>query len=128
MSLSKISALSQIVYQAARKGDKIAIDIFRQAGKHLALGVIASVNRLKMSRISGIKVSYIGSVWKSGGLLLNPFKRTIRKAFPMVNFVPPVFPPVIGAYLIALRKCDIKPDKDTFNNLSQSLRKYAWNL
>lgn len=69
--LERITA--KLVHQAADRGDVVAVDLFRQAGRYLGIGI---VNLMYLFNPSMIIVG--GSVAKAGHLLFVPMQATIR--------------------------------------------------
>jgi glucokinase len=65
---------SQVISQAASQGDRVAIDIFAQAGEYIG---IAAANVL--ASVGPRKVVIAGGVAMAGELLLNPIRSTVRQ-------------------------------------------------
>ncbi|UCD57346.1 MAG: hypothetical protein JSV16_16320 [Candidatus Hydrogenedentota bacterium] len=89
--------------EAARKGDLISQQILHAAGEELALGVIVAIRELGMEEMS-VPVSYIGSVFDSGELVVRPFAEAIGMKYPRSRVLPPKFPAVIGAFLLGAKE------------------------
>ncbi len=70
--LDKVTA--KVVNQAAQAGDPIAIELFRQAGFYIGVGI---VNLLHLFNPSLIIIG--GSVTKAGDLLFEPIRATVRE-------------------------------------------------
>lgn len=64
----------QTVYEAAIKGDSIAMDIYRQAGKYLGIAIGNSIAQLEPER-----VVIGGGVAKAGDLLFQPIREEINR-------------------------------------------------
>lgn len=75
--LSKIDA--RMVGEAARLGDKLAIQAFRRAGKHLGIGI---ANLLRQFNPTMIVLG--GSVTKAGPLILEPMWAAIKEYVPQI--------------------------------------------
>lgn len=101
----QLGGLAPLVAQAAKQGDRAARAIFRQAGEELAKQAAAVICRMKLP---GATVSYQGSVFLSGSTLLTPLRRELRRLAPRAVLVPPVLPPIGGAFLLALRLAGYK--------------------
>lgn len=97
---AKLGALAPLVANAAASGDAVARNIFSRAGEALAAQAVAAIRRLGIPQ--GI-VSYQGSMFLTGKLLLNPLKAALRRYVPQAKLVHPALPPIGGAYLLALR-------------------------
>lgn len=106
MSPAKLGSLAPLVSQAAQRGDACALEIFERAGKELATQAAAAIRRLNLQRPT---VSYQGSTFRSGRLLLDPLERNLKHHVPDVSLAPPLLPPLGGAFLLALRELGIKP-------------------
>ena len=94
-SRREIAKLSIICTRAAIEKDENAINIFKEAGFELG----ALVNTLiKDFHEEKVNVSYIGGVFNSEELILDPIKNNLDKR---ANFLAPRFSPDLGACLIA---------------------------
>ena len=62
------------VAQAARQGDPLSKEIFRQAGRYIGIGITSLVHLFNPAR-----VIIGGSVAKAGDLLFDPIRETIRE-------------------------------------------------
>ena len=120
MSVKEIAALAPLVTEAALKNDKVALEIFNDAARHLALHVIALVNRLEMYDEEKILVATIGGVWKAGEVILEPFRNELEKHFH-VDVISPMFPPAVGALLISYMFSRIKIDHVILSNIKRTL-------
>ena len=121
MTVKDIAALAPLVTQAALKNDEVALQIFKDAAKHLALHVIALVKRLEMEDEEEILVATIGGVWKAGDIILNPFKEELEKHFN-VKVIKPMFPPAVGALLISYMFNGIEINNTLLDNIRKTLK------
>lgn len=101
-SRERIAALAVDVVETARAGDEVASAILRLAGGELALAVITAARALGLRQP---RVSWTGSVFDAGDLVLEPFVRDIRAALPQADVAPPFLPPLGGALRLALAAC-----------------------
>jgi N-acetylglucosamine kinase-like BadF-type ATPase len=106
MTPRSLGSLAPLVAGAARRGDRIARDILQKAGEALAEQAAAAIRRL---RLGGTLVSCQGSVFDAGGLILNPLRRALKRLEPEAKIVPPLLPPIGGAWLIALKMLNLNP-------------------
>lgn len=74
---NKVNA--RVVSEAARLGDKLAIQAFRRAGTHLGIGI---ANLLRLFNPTMIVLG--GSVTKAGPLLLDPMWAAIKESAPAI--------------------------------------------
>ncbi|HUW71689.1 MAG TPA: BadF/BadG/BcrA/BcrD ATPase family protein [Candidatus Humimicrobiaceae bacterium] len=95
-----ILPLSVLVDKASKKGDKIAKDIMREAGKELALSANTAVRKLNFQKFK-FPLVLIGSMFKSK-IVLDTVKKEIKKVAPGVKFIRPKAEPVIGAVKLAI--------------------------
>jgi glucokinase len=89
--LDKVTA--KVVNQAAQAGDPVAIDLFRQAGFYIGVGI---VNLLHLFNPSLIIIG--GSVAKAGELLFEPIRATVRER-AMASYYwenTPIVPAALG--------------------------------
>ncbi len=70
--LTKISA--HVIQKAARQGDRLALQLWEQAGERLGITLASTVNLLNPEWIV-----FAGGLSRAGSLLLDPVRRTIRK-------------------------------------------------
>jgi N-acetylglucosamine kinase-like BadF-type ATPase len=100
-SRDMIAALSKVVAEAASQGDAAALAIFESAAFELAKIVEAIRRHLGYEADEIARVSYSGGVFRSGELLLEPFRRHLAGA--QYALMDPIFAPSIGAALNAAR-------------------------
>ncbi len=94
-----LGALAPLVAQAARHGDRVARDLFRRAGEALALQAAQAARQVGLLHP---RVSYQGSMFRVGGILLEPLRRSLREFAPRSRLVTPAMAPLGGAFLLAL--------------------------
>jgi N-acetylglucosamine kinase-like BadF-type ATPase len=124
MTVEEISSISKLVAQAAVKGDKAARSIFAYEARALASLVSTIARRLDMSK-SKPDVYCTGGVFNAGPMLLNPFRRELRRNVPRFVLRHPRFEPVIGAFILALKEHDVKMQGVTLANLESSCARRA---
>jgi len=121
MTVEEISSISKLVGQAAVNGDQAARSLFAYEGRALANFVSAIARRLDMTR-SKPDIYCTGGVFNAGPVLLNPFRRELRKNVPRFVLRHPRFEPVIGAFILALKEHGVVIDGFTLANLESSVR------
>jgi len=94
-----VAPLAEVVTQAARDGDEIAVDILNEAGRDLAEAAMAALFQLHCG--PGPAVATIGGVFRAGDLVIEPFAQTLRMGEPSARLVDAALPPVGGAAMIA---------------------------
>lgn len=96
----KIAEFAQILYKAAKQGDKEAINLYKEAGFELSQTVSAIIKKLNFQKDTKVKVSYSGGVFNAGEYILRPLKENLNN-FNIVLSAP-ILKPVTGASLYAL--------------------------
>jgi len=102
LSRERIAEAATIVAQEAGKGDAVARNVMAAAAEELALAVVTVARRLDMTG-PDLMVSYTGSVFKAGDVILEPFTAYITREYPDARIVPPRLPTVGGGVRVA---CD----------------------
>ncbi|GAB4336617.1 MAG: N-acetylglucosamine kinase [Candidatus Abyssubacteria bacterium] len=103
MARDELATLAKVVAAAARAGDAISRDILRRAGEELALAVLVAIRELGMDDMP-LTVSYMGSVFDSGELIVRPFAEAVLMERPLARVLPPKFPAVIGAFILGAQR------------------------
>ncbi|MBI3023441.1 MAG: hypothetical protein HYY68_06910, partial [Thaumarchaeota archaeon] len=103
------------------KGDEVANKILKEAGESLAELVLATANKLGLQAV--YKVSPVGGVFRSGGLVIDAFRRRLRITAPLARVVPPKFSPAIGSLILSLREGGVELSLPTLNRMAAQLRR-----
>jgi N-acetylglucosamine kinase-like BadF-type ATPase len=127
LSVREISSVSKLVAKAAVNGDKAALSIFAYEGRALATLVSTIARRLDMAN-SNVEVYCTGGVFKAGPILLNPFRKELRRNVPRFVLRRPKFDPVIGAFVLALKEYDVAMLGGTLGNLRSSYARLALKI
>lgn len=94
-----ISSLAKIVFLAAEKNDKIALNLFKKAAIELA----ACVKALSYESIDKIPVRCVGGVFESKDMILRPLIEELGDKFDVsLSDKPPIY----GAYLYAKKEME----------------------
>ena len=99
MNPAELGALAPLVATAAQRGDRIALDIFRRAGQELAVQAARAIRLLGIKQPS---VSYQGSMFRAGQILLGSLRTSLKRLAPQALLVEPALPPIGGAFRLAL--------------------------
>ncbi|HUI25911.1 MAG TPA: BadF/BadG/BcrA/BcrD ATPase family protein [Candidatus Kryptonia bacterium] len=102
MAREAIARLATIVAEAAAAGDAVARALLDDAGRELGVAAVGALRALDLSEIA-TTVAYTGAVFDAGTMVVDAFKETIIAAAPRASVCPAEFPPVIGAFKLALR-------------------------
>ena len=116
---AEVAALAPLVSRAADLGDSVAVAILDRAGKDLAELAVAILRRLDMDRLPA-QFAPVGGVFQAGQAVLAPLVGRLRAIAPLVEIVPPRYPPVLGAVLIAMKSVGVVPDAALLSNLDQA--------
>ena len=97
----EISRLSLAVEEAALEGDRVALQIIREAAEALAALACGILRRLEMND-GEYDVVLTGGISNLGKRIEEPFAAYIRSRHPNVRIRKPRFKPVVGSLLIAM--------------------------
>jgi N-acetylglucosamine kinase-like BadF-type ATPase len=94
-----------LVFEVARAGDPVAIDIIRWAGRELAELAGAVIRQLHFEQ-EEFDLVQIGSMFDGSPILMEEMKRIILTQAPGANFVRLKEHPVLGAVLLGMESVD----------------------
>lgn len=97
---TQVASFGRRVAESAQKGDTVAQNILRQAGEELGDSVCAVIRGLGMEDETFI-VGHVGSTFKSGPLLLEPFKERILSVAPGAQIGEAEYRAQVGALIYA---------------------------
>ena len=100
------AADAPLVFDVAKTGDVVAIEVIRWAGSELADMVNGVSRQLKFTE-EAFEVVLIGSTFKGGALLLDPMKTAVREINPKAKFVRLEAPPVVGGVLLGMEQVGV---------------------
>lgn len=100
MDNTKIAGFARFVVETAQKGDKIAIEILKEAGFELGLAVNAVIEKLKL-RKKTIPIGRVGSIFRAGALLTDSLLETVRRSAPKAYLAEPLLQPASAAAQMA---------------------------
>jgi len=120
MSREEIAALAKTVADAAKDADGPSRLILRRAAEELALAVNVAIRELGMEG-ENVPVSYVGSVFDSGELVVRPFSEAIRREYPQATVLPPEFPAVIGAFLLGAKEIGWNVSSRMLTSIKESI-------
>ena len=106
MTREAIAGLATSVCKAAIDGDAIAIAILADAGVELGTAAVTALRSLGLADVDA-PVACTGAVFDAGAFITEPFRRTVCAACPQAIIAAAVFPPVVGAFKIALREMQV---------------------
>lgn len=97
-----VPLLSVVTDEASKKGDKVAKEILKQAGRELALAAKTAIKKLEMEK-EKFPLVLVGGMFKSK-IVLETVKKEVKRAAPKVGFIQPQKEPVSGAIKLALER------------------------
>ena len=103
---AKIAGFARFVVEAAKEGDEVAIELVSQAGHELGSAANAVIKKLKIESRK-FPISHVGSIFKAGELLTNPFLETVHKIAPKAYFIEPKLAPAIAAAQMAIKNFQV---------------------
>lgn len=115
-----IAALTILVSRCAADGDPLAQLLLAEAGGALGRTAGALAATLGLHGADA-RTAGLGGVFQAGEPFLAPFRRQLRRLAPDAPVVPPRFPPVIGALILAYRAANVPVDAPLLATLTGSL-------
>lgn len=103
-----LSAAAPLVFDAARQGDPIALEIVLWAAEQLGALAAAVIRQLELQALD-FEVVLVGSLFKAGPLLVEPLRQLILKKAPCAELVQLAAPPVIGGVLLGMEAAGLAP-------------------
>ena len=91
-----------LVFEIARQGDPVAIDVLRWAAEELA-GLACGVIRQLAFEDQVFEIVMMGSLFSGGPLLVEPMQAKILALAPQARFVRLNAPPVAGGVLLGMQ-------------------------
>ena len=117
---TRIASLTEIVAKAAAGNDELAEEILSKAGHDLARLCMDTIALLEEP---SARVHYSGGVFKAGPILLDSFREDIGKRFPHISIHPALYPPVIGAAILAFREIGVTLTDSALRRLNSECHK-----
>ena len=119
-SRERISLLAPNVVRTAEAGDSAAIEIIRNAGEELARTALGVMRQL-FEPGAAVVVYMTGGVFKSGALLLDPFRTLLQQQWPEAEPRMPRFPPAVGGLILAAQSVGIVVDDTWLDTVDAAL-------
>ncbi len=119
-----IAQLSRVVVEASQAGDAVA-DAILDRGCHELAEIAAAVLRQLGMDEQEAPVAPVGGLFRAGDAIMGPFVRHLAELAPCARVRPPIYPPALGAVLLALRLAGIAFDdavRQRFDVACQILR------
>lgn len=100
---ARTAEASNLVFQVAAKGDKVAVQIINWVGVELASFVNVVIRQLSFEELS-FKVIMVSRLIDGGQLLIESYRSTIHALAPNAQLVHLDTPPVTGAVLLGMEQ------------------------
>ncbi len=119
-----IAQLARLVVAAAVGGDAVAQGIVERGARELSEAAAAVLRRVGLLEQEAA-VAPVGGLWRAGQVLLEPFSRHLAAAAPRAVVRPPLYPPALGAIILALRAAGIAMDDGVRRKLAAASLRLA---
>lgn len=106
---ARIAGFAERVVEAAGDGDKVAIDILKEAGRELGEAAVAVIRQLGVEG-DAFPIGQVGSVFKAEELISGPFMDVVSSVAPRCYVAKPRHSPAHAAALIAINKFNQWPE------------------
>jgi N-acetylglucosamine kinase-like BadF-type ATPase len=100
MDNAKIAGFARLVVETAQKGDKVAVEILKDAGLELGMAVNAVIQKLKLKNRK-IPIGQVGSIFRAGALLTDTLLETVHRLAPKAYLAEPLLQPASAAAQMA---------------------------
>jgi N-acetylglucosamine kinase-like BadF-type ATPase len=100
MDNARISGFARFVVETALEGDKIAVEILRDAGYELGLAACAVIKKLGLERHK-VPIGCVGGIFHAGPLLTGPMAKKVHTIAPKAYLTEPLKIPAHAAALMA---------------------------
>jgi N-acetylglucosamine kinase-like BadF-type ATPase len=97
---ARIAGFARFVGEAASEGDKVALEILREAGFELGMAAYAVIKNLNLQR-SKVPIGLVGSVFQSGRLVTDSLLQTVHKIAPKAYLLDKIIKPAHSAAQMA---------------------------
>ena len=101
MDNAKIAGFARLVVETAQEGDKVAVEILKDAGIELGLAVNAVIEKLNLET-KKIPIGCVGSIFRAGALLTDSLLKTVQRLAPKAYLSEPLLQPASAAAEMAL--------------------------
>ena len=120
MSKAEVAQLARLVIDAARSGDRAALDLIERGVALMAECVEAVARRLEMADRPDLELALVGGLFKAGDLVVDPFRIAVNARLPQCKLVHAELSPVLGAGILALRLLDVEVSTGALAAFGQS--------
>ena len=97
---ARIAGFARFVGEAASEGDKVALEILREAGIELGTAACAVIKKLNLQRTK-VPIGLVGSVFQSGKFVTKPLLETVHTVAPKAYLLDKIIIPAHSAAQMA---------------------------
>ena len=105
----------QLVFQAAREGDAVALELVDWAGRELGELAACVIRQLEFEALA-FEVVLMGGMFKND-VLIQPMRQVILETAPRASLLHLQAPPVVGAVLLGMQAAGVTPGGDVRERL-----------
>ncbi len=116
LTRTQIASLAPLVISCAEAGDSVAINILRIGAMDLADMVATAVRRMECNDSLALVIG--GGLGEAETLYRQEILRALQMQVPKVKVVPPLFPAVVGAALLAMESSGKTFGKSVRDNIT----------
>jgi N-acetylglucosamine kinase-like BadF-type ATPase len=116
----QLAALAPVVLGAAEEGDEVARSIIEQAAEELVSLVESACSAVRLTEERERVIVATGGVLRPGNRLWQALEVRLQRRLPRFRLIVPRFPPVIGAFLLALRLAGTALDDRVLDRVERS--------
>jgi N-acetylglucosamine kinase-like BadF-type ATPase len=109
-----------LVFQTAEEGDALACDVIQWAGVELGQMANAVIRQLDFESLE-FEIALIGSMFKSGEILLSPMRETVHSIALKAKLIRAEVKPVVGALLLGMEASGLSMTVEQRNKIKKSL-------
>jgi N-acetylglucosamine kinase-like BadF-type ATPase len=101
------AAEAPLVFETAARGDRVALDTIRWAGRELGSLAQGVIHQLSLEE-HDFEVVMVGSLFDAGSLLVQAMETKILEVAPRARLVRLTAPPVVGGVLLGMQQWGIR--------------------
>jgi predicted NAD/FAD-dependent oxidoreductase len=89
--------------EAAREGDRAALEVIRWSGEELGWLAISVARQIEMEN-DEVEIIQSGSVFEAGELIMEPMQSIVHQHCPQARLIRLEGPPVVGAVILGMEQ------------------------
>ncbi len=114
------AADAPLIFEVARQGDPVAVDLVRWAGNELGELACSVIRQLSFQTVH-FDLVQIGGMWEGSPMLTEVFKEKVLPLAPGANVIRSHQPPVLGAVLLSFMAAGQDPSPELRERLIQTM-------